>query len=255
MLIQEQVEKLVGWLKERVKEAGARGYIVGLSGGIDSAVTAVLCQKACPESILGIIMPCHSHEQDAKDAVLLAETFDLPYKTVVLDEVFDKLLEAVEGPPYTTAKTDMAVANIKPRLRMTTLYYFAARYNSLVAGTGNKSEIVLGYFTKYGDGGVDIQPLGNLVKIQVQEMAKYLGVPDPIIEKPPSAGLWIGQDDQDELGISYKQLDKYIITGEADEKVKKVVDSLSKKNRHKHYPPPVPPFGWESDFILKKLQE
>jgi len=256
VLVQEQVEKLVGWLKEKVQEANARGYIVGLSGGIDSAVTAVLCKRACPESTMGIIMPCHSHAQDAEDAKLLAQTFKLPYKVVVLDEVFDKLLEAVEGPPYERAKRDMAVANIKPRLRMTTLYYFAARYNSLVAGTGNKSELVLGYFTKYGDGGVDVQPLGNLVKIQVKEIARYLGIPDVIIEKPPSAGLWVGQDDQDELGISYKQLDRYIVTGEADEKVKKVVDSLNKKNQHKHYTPPAPPFGWEVDSkLLEKLKE
>jgi len=256
LTVKEQVEKLVEWLEEKVREAGARGFIVGLSGGIDSAVTAVLCQKACPENTMGIIMPCHSHSKDAEDAKLLAQTFNLPYKTVILDQVFDKLLEAVGGPPYETSKTDMAVANIKPRLRMATLYYFAARYNLLVAGTGNKCELLIGYFTKYGDGGVDVQPLGNLVKTQVQVMAKFLGVPDSIIEKPPSAGLWIGQDDQKELGISYKQLDQYIITGEADEKVKKVVNSLSKKNRHKHFPPPIPPFSWElDDELLKKLKE
>ncbi|MCK8816712.1 NAD(+) synthase [Natroniella sulfidigena] len=232
--------QLVDWIRERVEEAGCQGTVVGLSGGIDSAVTAVLCQQAFPENNLGLILPCYSDPQDAEDAKKLAGEFEINYQVFDLAATFDQLLTTVEGEQEVTK--DMAVANIKPRLRMTTLYYYASKRNSLVVGTDNRSELKIGYFTKHGDGGVDIAPLGNLVKLEVRELAKELGVPKEIISKPPSAGLWSGQTDEEELGISYEQLDNYILTGEAEAEVKEKVERLAVQNKHKLQAPPIPKF-------------
>jgi len=136
----------------------------------------------------------------------------------------------------------LAEANLKVRLRMLTLYYFANQLNYIVVGSGNRSELAVGYFTKYGDGGVDILPLGNLVKAQVKELASFLGIPQEIIDKPPSAGLWEGQTDEGELGFSYDELDRYLATGEASDKVKNKIDSMMTAGEHKRLPPSLPAF-------------
>jgi NAD+ synthase len=222
--------ELVEWIHNTVVNAGAKGVVVGISGGVDSAVVAAAAKRAFPNNTLGIIMPCHSNPQDEKDAMLLIEKLGLEYKKVVLDNVFDQLLKEIGS---TGDEPKLAIANIKPRLRMTTLYYYAALNNYLVAGTGNRSEITIGYFTKYGDSGVDILPLASFVKHDVWELARYFGVPKEIIEKAPSAGLWENQTDEGEMGITYKELDHYILTGEGSDMVKKVVDELSRKSQHK----------------------
>ena len=134
----------------------------------------------------------------------------------------------------------MALANIKPRLRMTTLYYYASLNNYLVIGTDNWSELKVGYFTKYGDGGVDLAPLGRLVKSEVRKLAKHFGIPEKIINKKPSAGLWEGQTDENEMGVSYEELDHYILTGEADKEVRERIDELARKNSHKTEAIPIP---------------
>lgn len=237
-------EKIVGWLKSEAADRNARGFIVGLSGGIDSAVTAALCKRACPDNTFGVIMPCHSNPQDEEHARLVAEHFDIPYEVINLNKPFDAMVELLDKEPYDSSKKDMTVANIKPRLRMTTLYFFAARRQSLVVGTGNKSELTVGYFTKHGDGGVDLLPISNLVKREVTELARVLDVPRVIIEKEPSAGLWLGQSDEEEMGISYNELDEYIKTGKATERVKSRVDELARRSLHKKQLPAMPP-PWE----------
>ena len=238
-------EKLVGWIKEKIECANCSGAVVGLSGGIDSAVTAVLCKRAFPDNTLGVIMPCYSNRQDEEDARLLAEEFDLAYKVVNLEKPFDSLKEVIGITEEIASDNRLAVANIKPRLRMTTLYYHASINNALVVGTDNRSELKVGYFTKYGDGGIDIAPLGKLVKSQVRELARHLDIPENIITKAPSAGLWEKQTDEEEMGITYEELDQYILTGDADEKVKNVVDTLHNKSKHKLQPPPTPDFTLE----------
>ena len=240
-MVQELAEKLTQWLGQQLKESGAKGFVCGLSGGIDSAVVAALIKRVSPDKMLAIIMPCHSNPQDAKDAMLVAETLKVPYKTVVLDKPFEAMVELLSGEQYNPEEKNMAIANIKPRLRMTTLYYHASKLGYLVVGTGNLSELTMGYFTKHGDGGVDLLPLGNLVKHQVKELAEYLGVPRPVIEKDPSAGLWSGQTDEKEMGITYQQLDKYILTGQAEEPVKEIVEKHKKNSRHKLRMPALPP--------------
>jgi NAD+ synthase len=220
---------LVSWLQEYVKQAGADGAVFGMSGGIDSAVVSVLCKKAFNENALGLIMPCFSDKDDELDARFVAEKFGIKYQTVVLDKVYDEFLKAM-------MPTDniMAKANIKPRLRMTVLYYYAAINNYLVVGSENKTELTVGYFTKYGDGGADLWPIGNLVKSQVRELAAFLGIPQKIINKAPTAGLWSGQTDEQEMGITYDELDKYILTGSLNSSEKEAkIKAMHNCSEHK----------------------
>lgn len=233
--------KLITWIKETVSQAGGKGVVIGMSGGVDSSVVAVLCKRAFSETTLGVIMPCHSSKIDREHAEFLAAKFYIPFKVVVLDKVFDTLLMVLPGNGYDAATRKLAANNIKPRLRMVTLYYFANRLNYLVVGASNKSELSVGYFTKYGDGGSDLMPLGNLVKSQVRDLARYLDIPKEIIDKAPSAGLWEGQTDEGEMGLTYSVLDRYLITGEAEKKIKEKIDSMVGKSPHKRCLPPIPP--------------
>jgi NAD+ synthase len=195
-------EAIEQWLREKVKVAGVNGIALGLSGGIDSAVVAGLASRALgPERVTGVIMPAYSQQEDIDDAWLVARHFGMDPLQIDLSTAFETMVGTLpQG-------SDMAVANIKPRLRMITLYHIANTNGLLVSGTGNKSELMVGYFTKYGDGGVDLLPLGSLYKHQVRQLARAIGVPERIVERPPSAGLWAGQTDEDEMGITYEELD------------------------------------------------
>jgi len=231
---------LVKWIREKVQDAGAKGVVLGLSGGIDSSVTSVLCKEAFYDNVLGIIMPCYSKKDDARDALNIAEKFKINYKIKNLEAPYDALLNLYEDEIIKDELKQLARANIKPRLRMTTLYYYAAVNNYLVVGTDNWSELKVGYFTKYGDGGIDITPLGSLVKSEVRELARFLKIPENIITKAPSAGLWEGQTDESEMGVSYEELDKYILSGRADTEIEKRIEKLADKSKHKLKPVPFP---------------
>ncbi len=226
-------DKISKWIKSRVDEARAKGVIVGLSGGLDSSVVAVLSKQALQDEVLGVIMPCHNEPCCEEDANLLATTFGIKTSRVALGRVYNELLNILPD------ASKLVQANLKPRLRMLTLYYFANKVNYLVAGTGNKSELMVGYFTKYGDGGADILPLGGLLKTQVIELAKELKIPPKIIDKVPSADLWNGQTDENELGISYPELDKAILsiesgnTGNIDPEVINKLHNLMQASEHK----------------------
>lgn len=233
--INEVCNKLIEWLKEKVDQAGCKGVVFGLSGGIDSAVVAALSKKAFPENSLGIIMPCHSQPQDEEHARLLADTLDLSILKVDLTETFETLRKEVKD----DNSNKLANSNIKPRLRMTTLYYFAQMKNYLVVGPSNKSEFTTGYFTKHGDSGVDILPIADFVKEEIYELARHLGVNDEIINKPPSAGLWENQTDEDEMGFGYSDLDKYIKTGEGKPEIVSKIKRMNKISEHKRQFPPI----------------
>jgi len=234
--------QLVLWLRERVEAARSQGIVLGISGGIDSSVLAVICQRAFPRSTLGVIMPCHSQPEDEEHARAVASKFSILTRVVVLDSVFDTLIKALPHDEPDQTGTRLAEANLKARLRMLTLYYFANGLNYVVAGSGNRSELAIGYFTKFGDSGVDILPLGNLVKSEVRELARFLDIPPVIIDKPPSAGLWVGQTDESEMGFSYEALDRYLTTGEAPAELKKKIDARIEANKHKRQTPPLPDF-------------
>ena len=197
-------DKISNWIKDRITEAGAKGAVFGLSGGLDSACVAVLCHNAFGDNVLGIIMPCESHSDDEKYVKLLTDKFNIKTEDVCLDNVYKEYMGLLPD------GNDLSRANIKPRLRMITLYYYANNLNYLTIGTGNKSELTVGYFTKYGDGGVDLLPLGDLTKTEVRQLALELDIPQELIDRPPTAGLWHGQTDEEELGISYEALDKAI---------------------------------------------
>jgi NAD+ synthase len=242
---QQLTENLVSWIRDRVSAAGGKGVVVGLSGGLDSSVAAVLCHHTFPQNMLAVIMPCHSSQEDIEHARAVAEKFSIPAETVALDATYNTLLKVLPDDKVAPEVSRLAQANIKARLRMLTLYYFANRLKYMVVGASNRDELVLGYFTKYGDGGVDIQPLGNLLKGQVRELAQFLGIPQSIINKPPSAGLWEGQTDEGELGLKYDELDRYLATGEAPAELKKRIDSRIAASQHKRQPPPAADFPKE----------
>ena len=219
--------ELADWILQRVTIAGSNGIVAGLSGGIDSAVVIRLAQIATCGNVVGVIMPCHSDPQDEADGQLVAQHFDVPTVRIDLAPSYDRLVAdlrgAIEGLPgaheriapgdLSDPRGRLPLANVKPRLRMATLYYVANSLNYLVAGTGNRSELTIGYFTKYGDGGVDLLPIGRLLKSEVRELALELDVPEPIIAKAPSAGLWLGQTDEHEMGFTYADLEHYLIDG------------------------------------------
>jgi NAD+ synthase len=251
-----RAEAIAAWMRQHVSAAHAGGLVVGLSGGVDSAVVARLCQLATPGAALGVLLPCHSDPTDERDARAVADHFKLPVVTVALDEPFDALARvtrpaASEGarhlsvaePPADDLRVKMPVANMKPRLRMTSLYFLANRLNYLVAGTGNRCEAAIGYFTKYGDGGVDLLPLGNLLKSDVRAMARELGVPSQVIEKAPSAGLWLGQTDEGEMGFTYADLEAYLQKGPdaVAPAVAMRIERLMRVTEHKRQLPPMPP--------------
>jgi NAD+ synthase len=234
-------DQIADWLAEYLASAEADGFVLGLSGGVDSATTAALAVKAVgSESVLAAILPCQSQPIDAHLAQQMAERFDIPTVTVDLDDAFDGLIANLPE-----SGNRLAAANIKPRLRMTTLYYLAQAHNYLVLGSGNRTELMVGYFTKYGDGGVDLLPLGDLYKTEVWELARELGVPKEIIERPPSAGLWPGQTDEGELGLTYRELDQALMAIEAGESTGvppaklEEVQRLIASSRHKRTMPPI----------------
>lgn len=246
-----RAERISTWLRERAAIAGAQGYVFGLSGGIDSAVVARLCQLAFPQRVLGVMLPCYSHSQDEDDARLVASAFSMPVARVDLGDTFDALTDslthAIKGMPThvntVDIKQQLPDANVKPRLRMTSLYFIANSLNYLVAGTGNRSEITLGYFTKYGDGGVDVLPIGGLVKSEVRALARELGVPERVITKPPTAGLWVGQTDEAEMGFSYDMLERYLEGGASavPPDVAERIEKLRRVSDHKRELPPIAP--------------
>jgi NAD+ synthase len=242
-------DKIVAFIKSKVSESGADGAVIGLSGGIDSALTAYLTVSAIgPEKVLGLLLPEKgiTSKQDIDDALEIANALGIEYKLIEISQVLDSFSSII---PVFDSKAKTAIGNLKARTRMCILYYHANLMNRIVVGTGNKTELLLGYFTKYGDGGVDIEPIGGLYKIQVRELSRYMGIPAKMIEKTPTAGLWPGQTDESELGVSYEMADQ-ILMMLVDEKKKisdikrkfppEIVDKLTARvssSGHKRMPP------------------
>jgi len=232
-------ERISIWLRERVEEAGAKGLVVGMSGGIDSSVAAALAKKACGDGVLGLIMPCHSNPSSTADAFKVADFLGIRTHVADLTDAYEALISRL---PHTGG---IELSNVRPRLRMTALYCAAQAAHYLVCGTSNKTETMIGYFTKWGDAACDIQPLAGLYKSQVYRLARDLGIPDEIIEKTPTADLWEGQTDEGEIGMTYAELDAVLhaiesgyTTGCNPDSVQRVRRMMA-RSEHKRGPIPV----------------
>ncbi|MEM3382824.1 MAG: NAD+ synthase [Nitrososphaerales archaeon] len=203
---QKTENEIIEFIREIVKKSDAKGVVVGLSGGIDSSVTATLCVKALgPDKVIGLLMPDPGITPlvDINDAKKLASNLGIKTYTIYIDTIVKAFLDSI---PIDN-KDRMPIANLKARIRMIINYFFANSLNYLVVGTGDRSEALIGYFTKYGDGGVDFLPIAHLYKTQVKQLGKYLGLPKNIIRKPSSPRLWKGQKAIDEIPIDYSLLD------------------------------------------------
>lgn len=230
-----ETEKRVAFLKKALEQAGAKGFVYGNSGGKDSALVGILCRKAC-DNTLGVVMPCSSarnYGEDRDDGLEVARQFDIETVEVDLTAVKEAEINAVSK---VQTIADMAAGNIAPRLRMTTLYTIAQSRGCLVAGTGNRSEAYVGYFTKWGDGAYDINPIADLTVTEIYEFLRYLNAPANIISKAPSAGLFEGQTDEQEMGLTYAALDQYILTGEGEPAVVEKITAMHARSAHKRAP-------------------
>ncbi|MBN2603835.1 MAG: NAD+ synthase [Candidatus Thermoplasmatota archaeon] len=241
------------FIKTYVENSGCSGVVIGLSGGIDSAVTAILCQQAIGrKKTLCIFLPDDvTPYDDRKHLELIVKSFKINFETREITKLVNSICNFSIVSP-----NSLAVANIKARLRMTLLFEYANMTNSLVCGTTNKSEYLVGYFTKYGDAGVDLMPMGDLYKSQLLEVARYLKIPEEIIKKPPTAGLIKDQTDEKELKISYEKLDQILyglelkmdpihiaqIVGSTQKEVRRI-QNLRVKSQHKRRTPLIPKIG------------
>ncbi|MCK4445408.1 MAG: NAD+ synthase [Thermoplasmata archaeon] len=251
---EEMVSVITTFIRDSLDQSEMKGVIIGMSGGLDSSILARLASDAIgSEKVLGVFLPeSTTPEGDATDAESYARELGIEYETVPIDEP----LEALVRTAGSSASERTVLANMKARTRMIILYERANSLGRMVLGAGNKSELMVGYFTKFGDGGCDLLPLGDLYKTQIREMAKFLGLPEHLITKPPSAGLWEGQLDEEELGISYDELDSILLgielgmndsdiserTGSAESEVSRI-RSIVKSTAHKRKMPLIPKIG------------
>ncbi|WP_087971794.1 NAD(+) synthase [Oceanobacillus rekensis] len=236
--MEKEVNAIVDWLQNQVQQANVDGLLVGVSGGLDSAVVANLIKQACPDNSLGVMMPINTSEANMVDAKNVIEKSGIESMIVDLTDTHQIMYNQIqtglkEKNELNETNDRLAGANLRARLRMSTLYTLATNYNYMVVGTDNASEWYTGYFTKYGDGGVDILPLVEYTKTEVREMAKYLEVPEQIVSKKPSADLWDNQTDEAEMGVSYNTIDAYLKGNEIAEKDKEIIENLHRRSAHK----------------------
>ncbi|WP_296878888.1 NAD+ synthase [uncultured Methanobrevibacter sp.] len=198
---------IVEFIKSKVSEANSDGIAIGLSGGIDSTLVAYLaCEAVGPDRVFGIVMPSSTTPTEDKiHGIQIAQHLGIDYKEIAIDSILNEFLSVTQ-----LDNDNLAIGNLKARIRMSTLYYYANFKNYLVIGTGNKSEILIGYFTKHGDGACDMEPIGDLYKSEVFKLSESLNISEEILNKPPRAGLWENQTDEDEIGMSYALLDEIL---------------------------------------------
>lgn len=231
-----ELKNRIAFIQDALKNANAQGIVYGNSGGKDCTLVSILCKKACDNTV-GVIMPCQSkrnYGEDTDDALATATQFGIETLTVDLTDTKLAITESIAKSHEVSA---LASANIAPRLRMTTLYTIAQSRNALVAGTGNKSELFMGYFTKWGDGACDFNPIADLTVSEVYEFLEFLDAPQNIIKKAPSAGLFEGQTDEKEMGVTYAQIDEYINKQRGEIEAVEKIKRYHKTSHHKRQLP------------------
>ena len=243
MNVEKTKDDIVKFIQSKVSEAKTDGIVVGLSGGIDSTLIAYLaCEAVGKENVFGIIMPSTTTPTEDKiHGISIAQGLGIDYKEIAIDSILNEFLFMTQ-----LEDDNLAIGNLKARIRMSIIYFYANQKKYLVSGTGNKSEILIGYFTKHGDGACDIEPIGDLYKTDVFKLSRYMGVPEDIIEKPPRAGLWNNQTDEAEIGMSYDLIDQilyqYCEKSKKDKEISEMLEIpvddvdmiIDKINRNKH---------------------
>ncbi len=225
MNLEKTKDDILKFIQSKVSEAKSNGIVVGLSGGIDSTLIAYLaCEAIGKERVFGIIMPSTTTPTEDKiHGTEIAQNLGIDYKEIAIDSILNEFLSVTK-----LDENNLAIGNLKARIRMSIIYYYANAKNYLVSGTGNKSEILIGYFTKHGDGACDMEPIGDLYKTDVYKLSKFMDIPREIIDKPPRAGLWNNQTDEDEIGMSYDLLDQILYQYmENDKEVEEISEDLN----------------------------
>lgn len=239
MTLKEYGQEIINFIKDYLSETHQQGYVLGLSGGVDSSLVAALTKEAVgKEKLMCIMMPIESHPADLEDALRLANHLDLNY--LIIDGTKAYLAAKEEFIAKGVELDTATLSNLKVRIRMSILYAYAQMHKSLVIGTDNWDERYTGYFTKYGDGAADLLPIVHLTKQEVVELAKMYDVPTDLAERIPSAGLFEGQTDEKEMGVTYQDLDNYLLGKEVEENVKKRIEHLHQISEHKRVPIPSP---------------
>ena len=239
MKLEEYLKEIEQFLKDYIEKAHCNKYILGISGGVDSSLCAALAKNAVgKDRLLCLILPIESQKADENDALDLAKQLGLNYEIVDGTEIFRGYVDTFKklGQDFDRS----TLGNLKARIRMSILYAYAQKYNGLVIGTDNADERYTGYFTKHGDGAADILPIAHLLKGEVVQASKILGISDHLAERVPTASLFEGQTDETEMGVTYKDLDHYILGGKVDEAVEKRIQHLHKISEHKRVPTPMP---------------
>jgi NAD+ synthase len=253
--LEKESKKIVEFIRKIVKDAGVGGVVVGMSGGVDSALTAALCVRALgPENVFGLMLPLSfTPSQDTDHAVKHAKQMEVRYEIVPIDMITRSFFKELKA-NMKDQRSKVAIGNVRARTRMVVLYYYANLHNALVAGTGDKSEDLIGFFTKYGDGGVDFLPISHLYKTQVRDMARYLEVPEEIAGKPASPQLHPGHQATDEIPIGYEEMDPILVglvdknmepedvaaaTGVSIDTVNLIVKKMKTSEHKRKYPPMV----------------
>lgn len=239
MKLEQYLDVIVKFLQDYLASCHAKGYVLGLSGGVDSSLVAALARKAVgKDKLTCIMMPIDSHPSDLKDAIEVANALDINYHVLDGSNSYYETLKEFERQGLSLDK--MSMSNLKVRIRMTMLYAYGQSHGYLVLGTDNMDERYTGYFTKYGDGAADLLPIVYLTKGEVVKASKLLGVPTHLAERTPSAGLFEGQTDEKEMGVTYKDLDNYLLGKEIDGNAKERIEHLHRVSEHKRAPIPMP---------------
>ena len=239
MELKSYLKDIEKFLKDYLENNGMNTYVLGVSGGVDSSLCAALARNAVgKEKLHCLIIPIDSSKEDVDDALTLVKDLDLKYDIIDASETFHSYLRDFEKSGMSFDRSTLG--NLKARMRMSILYAVAQAERGLVIGTDNADERCVGYFTKYGDGACDILPIAHLVKAEVVEASKILGIRTSLAERVPTAGLYEGQTDEKEMGVSYKDLDAYVLGKEVNETAKKRIQYLEKISEHKRNPIPMP---------------